>query len=143
MTPIFGRDKEVKTWVEDMLGGMNLQEPFVAIGMEDKGEIVAGVVYNNYRNGRDIEVHLAGKDGKLWATKKALGVWFGYPFNQLGVERITASVAGKNMKARKFDEHVGFIQEGVMRGALPNDDLIIYGMLRTECRWIGGTNGEK
>ncbi len=142
MTPIFGRDQEVKAWVEAAIGLGELQSPFVAIGIEDKGGIVAGVVYNNYRNGCDIEVHLAGKAGKLWATRENLGVWFGYPFNQLGVKRITSAAAGKNIKSRRFTEHVGFTQEGIMRGSLPNDDLIIYGMLKNECRWIGGINGQ-
>ena len=141
MTPIFGRDQEVKKWVEENNGGIILQDPSVAIGIEDQGEIVAGVVFNNYRNGSDIEAHIAGKSGKLWATRKTLGVFFGYPFNQLRAKRITAAVAGKNKKSRKFTEHVGFTLEGVMRGSLPDDDLIIYGMLKNECRWIGGING--
>jgi RimJ/RimL family protein N-acetyltransferase len=41
------------------------------------------------------------------------------------------------MAARKFDEHVGFIQEGVIRQAFEDgEDAILYGMLKSECKWI-------
>ena len=61
---------------------------------------------------------------------------FDYPFNQLGVNRITGLVAKKNKEARRFDEHLGFKYEGNMRHALADDDMLIYGMLKRECKWL-------
>jgi RimJ/RimL family protein N-acetyltransferase len=62
---------------------------------------------------------------------------FRYPFEQLCVDRITGLVPARNLEAQRFDEHLGFVLEGRARRALPDgDDLLIYGMLREECRWI-------
>jgi RimJ/RimL family protein N-acetyltransferase len=47
-----------------------------------------------------------------------------------------------NETAKKFDEHVGFIQEGVIREAFEDgEDAILYGMLRSECRYLGVHHG--
>jgi RimJ/RimL family protein N-acetyltransferase len=80
-------------------------------------------------------MHIAA-EGKRWMNRQILFAAFDYPFNQLGVRRITGLVPGKNMQARGFDEHIGFRLEGVMRNALKDDDILVYGMLREECRWL-------
>ena len=55
----------------------------------------------------------------------------------VGCRRVTGLVHDNNHDARRFDEHLGFKQEGVLRKAAPDgDDMIVYGMLREECRWI-------
>ena len=80
--------------------------------------------------------HIAGKPGKRWLNRDFLFAMFDYPFNQLGVNRITGLVAKKNKEARRFDEHLGFKYEGNMRHALADDDMLIYGMLKRECKWL-------
>jgi len=72
-----------------------------------------------------------------WLSRTALAVFFGYPFQDLGVRRVTGLVAKRNKKARNLNEKLGFVQEGCLRQALFNgDSYIIYGMLRDECRWL-------
>ena len=80
--------------------------------------------------------HIAGKPGRRWLTREFLFAIFDYPFNQLGVRRITGLVPKKNKDARRFDEHLGFEYEGNMRNALADDDMIIYGMLKEKCKWL-------
>jgi RimJ/RimL family protein N-acetyltransferase len=42
-----------------------------------------------------------------------------------------------NLDAQRFDEHLGFKREGlVRRGADDGTNLILYGMLKEECRWL-------
>jgi RimJ/RimL family protein N-acetyltransferase len=82
-------------------------------------------------------MHVAAKPGVMWVRREAMHRFFAYPFLQLGCNRVTGLVAATNLTARKFDEHIGFVQEGVLREGLPNGEaLIVYGMLRAECRWI-------
>ena len=52
------------------------------------------------------------------------------------MRRVTALVPAKNTAALRFDLHLGFKQEGVVRHALPDDDIIILGLLREDCRFI-------
>ena len=104
-----------------------------AIGLEDDGELLAVVVYNLY-SGADIAMHIAAVPGRRWMTREFLRVAFRYPFVQLGCRRVSGYVPASNTDAQRFDEHLGFVREGLMRHALPDDDIIVYGMLREEAR---------
>ena len=104
-----------------------------AIGLEDDGELLAVVVYNLYSSA-DIAMHIAAVPGRRWMTREFLRVAFRYPFVQLGCRRVSGYVPASNADAQRFDEHLGFRREGLMRHALPDDDIIVYGMLREEAR---------
>ena len=72
-----------------------------------------------------------------WVTKEAMRRFFTYPFVQLNCSRVTGLVAANNHVARKFDEHIGFVYEGTLRkGMTDGTDMIVYGLLREDCRWI-------
>jgi RimJ/RimL family protein N-acetyltransferase len=50
---------------------------------------------------------------------------------------VTGLVRVDNIEARRFDENLGFVQEGIIRrGADDGTDMILYGMLKEECRWL-------
>lgn len=102
----------------------------------------AVLVYNHYHK-PDIWMHIAAEPGRLWCTPDFLHHIFEYPFVQLDCGRVTALVARPNTRLRKLLLHTGFTEEGTLRESLPTgDDLIAYGMLRRECRWIGESNVE-
>lgn len=107
---------------------------FTTIGSVVNGRLVAGVVYNNF-SGAGCCAHI-GSVGKHWLTREFLYAIFDYPFNQLQLRRITVLTARRNKKARKFVDRLGFKYEGCVRHALPDDDWIMYGMLREECTHI-------
>lgn len=109
-------------------------EWYAAIGLESDGDLVSGVVYNFY-TGPDIAMHVVGV-GPTWLSRSYLRAAFKYPFVQLGCRRVTGYVPASNSRAQRFDEHLGFQREGLLRHALPDDDVIVYGMLREECRWL-------
>lgn len=103
---------------------------------------VAVVVYNHFHS-PDIWMHVAAEPARIWCTPDFLENIFAYPFQQLGCGRVTGLVAHSHTRLRKLLLHVGFTEEGRMRESLPTgDDLIAYGMLRRECRWIGESNVE-
>jgi RimJ/RimL family protein N-acetyltransferase len=101
--------------------------------LEEDGELLAVVVFNLY-SGADIAMHIAAVPGRRWMTREFLRVAFRYPFVQLGCRRVSGFVPASNADAQRFDEHLGFRREGLMRHALPDDDIIVYGMLREEAR---------
>ena len=107
-----------------------------AIGLERDGELSAVVVFNLF-SGADIAMHIAAVPGRRWMTREFLRAAFRYPFWQLGCRRVTGYVPASNADALRFDLHLGFVQEGRMREALPDgEDVIVLGMLRNECRWL-------
>lgn len=144
---VTGMDQLVADWVARHIPGVengHSFSPCVAVGLMEGGELVAGCVYNNYRKGsQDIEMTFASVHPS-WASRRTLKNFFWYPFIQLGCVRVTAIVAKKNKKVRKFVERVGFKQEGVMRKAMNGvEDAVIYGMLSRECKWIKEMNHGK
>jgi RimJ/RimL family protein N-acetyltransferase len=135
-TMVYGQDARVRNWVAERVDEDRFQETDVAIGVEENGELIVGVVYNMY-TGPSISMHVAAVEGKRWLTRDSLYRFFAYPFIQLGCNRVTGLVREDNLQAQKFDEHLGFVREGLIRGACEDgQNMILYGMLRKECRWL-------
>lgn len=105
---------------------------YSAIGLITGYQFSAGVIYNNWSEA-NVCAHI-GITGKM--TPEFLFAIFDYPFNQSKLRRITGLVPKKNAASRKLCEKLGFNLEGSMRHALPHDDMLVYGMLRKECKWI-------
>lgn len=114
------------------VGGMR------AIGLERGGKLVAGVVYEGY-TGHNIWMHVAAEPGSRWLTRDFLRAAFTYPFVQLGVDRVSGYVDASNAAARRFDEHLGFREEAVLKGAARDGgDVILYVMWKKDCRYHHG-----
>lgn len=72
-----------------------------------------------------------------WFNRTFLRAAFAYPFIQMKYTRVSGLVRVDNYAAQRFDEHLGFKREGLLRkGDDDGTDLILYGMLKEECRWI-------
>lgn len=106
------------------------------IGLEKDGELVAGVIYEGY-NQHNVWMHVAAEPGGQWLNKEFLRYSFRYPFVELGCDRVSGYVEAHNSQARRFDEHLGFKQEAVLRGAASDGgDVILYVMWRGDCRYL-------
>jgi RimJ/RimL family protein N-acetyltransferase len=135
-TVIYGKDLEVRKWVAERVGEDDFEDG-VAIGLEEDGEIIAGVVYTMFTQA-GVTAHIAAVPGRRWMTRDFLWRIFAYPFIQLKCNRISGLVRADNLEAQKFDEHLGFKREGLLRRACTDGtDMILYGMLREECRFLG------
>jgi RimJ/RimL family protein N-acetyltransferase len=135
---IWDQPERVTQFVAERASDIGKFEHCTAIGLEHDGELVAGVVYE-YHTGPSVFAHVASEGPLNWLTPAGLAAVFRYPFIQLGCNRITGFVRADNAAAKRFDEHLGFRREGVMRQACRDGcDLIVYGMLKSECRFLEG-----
>lgn len=132
---LYGEEQRLLPWAAERTGGGAFRSDAVAIGLERDGEIAAVVVFDNFSE-VDCSMHIASDGSRRWMSKDLLLAAFAYPFQQLKCRRITGMVAAKNTQALAFDEHLGFEREGLCRNALPDDDLVILGMLKERCRFI-------
>jgi RimJ/RimL family protein N-acetyltransferase len=133
---VYGEDSRVCKWVQELVDEDDFGDGAVGIGLEKDGELVAGVVFNNY-NKASIHMHVGAKKGTNWLTREYLTRCFAYPFIQLKVNRVTGLVRIDNLAAQKFDEHLGFKREGLVRqGCTDGTDMILYGLLKDECRYL-------
>lgn len=136
MTLLYGQDDQVREWVRQQVPIVGDQRPCTAIGVKRHGKLVAGVVYNNYRQSiGDIQMSMAATTPR-WATRETIARLFFYPFVELNCRRITALTLASNQPVRAFLCRVGFTLEGVIREYLDGQDTCAFGMLRRECFWL-------
>lgn len=108
---------------------------YEAIGLEENGELIAGVIYDGYEAGARISSYCAGV-GKRWLNRDFLRVIFDYPFNQLGVNVVVNVVSTSNDESMRFTEHLGFKEIARIEGGASDGDLIIYVLYKKDCKWI-------
>jgi len=126
-------DALVGPWVCERAGLKYAPERFTGIGRIKDGQIVAGVLYEDC-NGASVYCHIAGEGN--WANKHFLWLIFDYPFNQLGVRRITTTVCPNNVRSQKFTARLGFEVEAKLKDAHPEGDIWVFRMFKENCRWI-------
>jgi len=132
---IYGQEERLLPWAEQRIGTGPFRRDAFAIGLEKDGELVAAVVFDNF-SACDVNMHIASDGTKRWMNKELLLAAFAYPFVQLKLNRVTGLVPAKKAEVVKFDQHLGFKIEGYCHKALPDDDIIILGLLRANCRFI-------
>lgn len=136
-----GADQFVAAWVARELD-IDPAEfgPCSAMGVVLGGELVAGIVFNNYtvmRAGSSLEASIAATTPR-WASRSVLRDIFLYPFGQLGVTRLWAQTAKGNKRARRFLVRLGFSYEGMARRAYDGTrDAAVYSLLPHECKFLG------
>lgn len=122
--------------------GVPASSTMKGLGLERNGELVAGVLYENW-NGVNVFMHVAIPPGAR-LTRRFVRYCFQYPFLELKCHRVSGWVEASNYAARRFDEHLGFRQEAVLTGAASDGgDVILYVMRRDECRYLETDDGQK
>ena len=128
---------DVGHWVAAQVGGKYFEEGSQAIGLEREGEIIAGVIYENF-NGVSIVCHIA-IEGRM--TKRYLKAIFAYPFEFCKVKKIIVPVSSTHVKSLKLVTKMGFIEEARVKDATPDGDIIFLTLAKENCRFLGVENG--
>jgi len=124
------QDPRILPWMMQKMDALYAPELTVTFGLERKGEIVSGVAFDHY-NGASIAAHICLKN-KFSITKEFLHVCFDYAFNQAKVKKVLGFVNSTNKDAQKFNEHIGFKLEAVIKNAMPDGDLLFYTMTKDQ-----------
>lgn len=127
--------ERVAQWVAARVEQSASWGAFYAMGIERNGEIVAGVVVNNF-NGVNATAHIAidrpGKDTILLLRAVA-----DYAFRQCRLKRLTGLVPASSPDVLAFDLHIGWEEEFVMPCAAPDGGpLHVLVMWPDKCRWL-------
>lgn len=132
---LYGMDAAVTEWVLARIPGCTGFGPSTGLGIVRGGRIVGGVVFSNW-HGHDVSVSGAVDPG-FRTSPAAVRRILAYAFGQLGCARLTIETGKKHRAARAFAERMGFRLEGVKRHGLDGrQDQIIYGLLKSECRFL-------
>ena len=136
MKHIVTRDKQrVADWVSDKIGCGKWHSEFEAIGLEQDGALVAGMVVDGYVENTRCSMHVAG-EGRRWLNREFIKVCFGYVFKQLNCKVVLGPVSSANADALRFDKHLGFTEAGRVSDGSPDGDLVLLQMTKADCRWL-------
>lgn len=102
--------------------------------LDEAGSILGVVVYERCTQ-YNCEMSVAAAS-PLFLNRRALRVFFRYPFTQLNLRRVTAMVSVQNTHAYQFNRRLGFSVEGCARRWYGDADGILLGMLKEECKWL-------
>lgn len=115
---------------------------FSAFGVSINGRPSFGAVFYDLRplpHGHDVRVAAAAERGTHWARPQVLRYLCDYVFNQLGCARATFIIREGNEHAERVSKKLGFRKEGVIRrGWDGKTNALVYGLLKTECRYLHG-----
>lgn len=121
---VFDDKQRVADWVSDQMPNGAAWHDYYAMGAEVNGDLVSGIVFEEY-NGHNANVHIAvSKPTKLFLD--LLDHAFVYAFQTMGVQRLTGLVEADNHKALRLDLKIGFQVEATMTSAgSSGQDVII------------------
>lgn len=106
----------------------------MGLGLKASGNFVAAVAYHNWFI-HDVHASIVAMPGSM--TKGFMKAIFHYPFNQLGVTRITVCVRQSNKPSIKLARRMGFTVEGIKRkGYQDGENMVELGLLKEECKWL-------
>jgi len=128
--------REIADWIDQQAGtafGLTVQ----AIGELRDGKLIAGIGYGGY-SGPNIYVNLAitvPPSKEFWYAAAS------YPFNDLGVNRITALVKQSNERSIRILQHLQFECECWLEGASEGDDgevedTLVYRLWKKDCKLL-------
>lgn len=137
-----GNDELVAEYMTQKTGAVFVPGLYKALSLlSDSDEFLGAVMLEGCRQGVDVQMSAAAETPIVW-TPEVLYFIFHYVFVILGCARCTALTAKTNKRSRAFLEGLGFVLEGnLRRGYDGRRDALIYGLLRSECRHLGGLNG--
>ena len=131
--------QRVAEFASGMLDGHQFRTNATALGWERDGELLAGVVYEEF-TGASVSATIVNTPGAVF-NRDFLFAIFDYPFRVLGVNLVIAYIAESNWRSRHTVESMGFRLEHQIVGAYPDGAACIYTMTPAQCRWLEKENG--
>lgn len=128
-------------WLSDRLPEKPRLSPdeCVTFGMVDTARHQLGGVIGIHRWRPDVgicELSVAIDNPRV-LTKGAIRHIARYVFDVLDCRRCETEINVANERSWRGVEKLGFVREGIKRGAALNDgDVYVYGMLKGECKWL-------
>lgn len=136
---VYDRRDEMLAWAEERMNGCRFRDDAKAIGVADDTGFRGVVIFDSFTT-TGCWISVASDGTRHWLTREFILSVFAFPFIQCLHPRLNAFVSEHNPISLQFCEGFGFQREGVLRQAGDKgEDLVVFGLLRSECRWLPET----
>ena len=126
----------VGKWVAERVGRDSPWVDSPALGLEQDGELIAGIVIDGICPNARGSMHCAGV-GKRWLNREFLFSCFDYAFRVLDLKVLLNPVSLENKDSMRFTEHIGFREIAQIPYAWDGKEtLVLYELQRADCRWL-------
>lgn len=129
---MFDRKDLIGAWVAAKVNQTGGWGSFYAMGTMRGSQVTAGFVFNNF-NGANATVHIA-VDTPSKAMVNLFRAGCDYAFNKCKLKRITGMVPTNEPATIKFDKHIGFKEEFVMKNAAVGADMQVLVLTEEDAR---------
>ena len=132
---VFDQKETVAQWVAERTEQTAPWGGYYAMGVADKGELIAGTVFNNF-NGSNAYQHIAvSKYTRLLPEMLRHG--FVYAFEVCELNRLTVAIEEDNKKSLALARHAGYEGEFIMpKAGAQGQDMVFLVMWPGNCRWL-------
>ena len=122
-------------WAEEQLQVQFSSTEVKWISVTDDAGVLLGVVIYTRFTVTNCEMSVAAASPKF-LSRRALKAFFGYPFHQLGLQRVTSVISADNLRSYKLCRGLGFSVEGCLRKWFSPLDGVVLGLLKEDCKWL-------
>lgn len=126
--------EHIAEWIFRRIHGGKAPSVDGVLGLVDGTELIAGVAYTDY-NGRSVGIHVA-IEGNRRLSKEFIWAAFFYPFRELRVKKIIATIDSGNEKSLAFNANLGFVVECIIKDAGSKNDMVVASMTADQCKWL-------
>jgi RimJ/RimL family protein N-acetyltransferase len=114
--------------------GVTITPPFQAIGfLSDDKRPLAAFVFNDF-NHSNMEMTIVAEPGGI--TRQVIRYVANYAFNTSKCRRLTVRTKKRNKHILKLAPRYGFKYECIAKDFYPDDDAVVFRMLKSDCRWL-------
>lgn len=114
--------------------GVTITPPFKALGfLTDDKKPLSAFVFNDF-NQSNMEMTIVAEPGGI--NRQVIRYVANYVFNTSKCRRLTVRTKKRNKRILKLAPRYGFKYECLAKHYFPDDDAVVFRMLKDECRWI-------
>jgi RimJ/RimL family protein N-acetyltransferase len=125
--------EEIGAYVGSRLG-VTICPPFQAIGfLTDDKKPLAAFVFNEF-NHSNMEMTIVAEPGGI--TRQVIRYVAQYVFVKNNCRRVTVRTRKRNKHILKLAPRYGFKYECIAKQFFPDDDAVVFRMLKEDCRWL-------
>lgn len=114
--------------------GVTISPPFQAIGfLTDDKKPLSAFVFNDF-NHSNMEMTIVAEPGGI--NRQVIRYVANYVFNTNNCRRLTVRTKKRNKRVLQLAPRYGFKYECIAKHFFPDDDAVVFRMLKEDCRWL-------